>query len=79
MIFIFVDDLRGGKPAWPRLARMLALGTAAALSIAALLAAPILNDLGSLREGGRRSRRGLHDLACAQLLRRRPPDRSPAS
>jgi hypothetical protein len=48
MAFIFIDDLCGGKTAWPRLARTLALGTAAALSIAALLAAPILNDLGSL-------------------------------
>jgi hypothetical protein len=48
ILFILIDDLRGGKSAWRRVLRTGALGAAAALAIAAFLAAPMVNDLASL-------------------------------
>jgi hypothetical protein len=48
MVFILAEDVVAGKAAWRRLARSAALGAAMAAGIALLLAAPILNDLGSL-------------------------------
>lgn len=68
LVFIFLDDLRGGRAAVRRLARTAALGVAAALSIAVLLAAPIMNDWVSLSAKAGGDHAGAYTISRALSL-----------
>src|SRR5450631_3397275 len=68
MVFIFLDDLRGGRAAGRRLARTAALGVAAALSIAALLAGPLVNDWASLSAKAGGDHAGAYTIAGGLTL-----------